>query len=207
MDNIVILDYGLGNLASVKNMMRKAGGFSQISSDPEVIMAADKIVLPGVGHFAEGMKNIRKLGLNKVLDEVVLKRKVPVLGICLGMQLMARFSEEGNVAGLGWIDADIVRFRQDITSSLKVPHMGWNEINLIRPHPLFPAPLLKDRFYFVHSFHMRCENEQDILATTNYGYEFICAVSRDNIIGVQFHPEKSHRYGMQMFKHFLNWKR
>jgi len=204
--SICIVDYGLGNLASIRNMIRKAGGKSDITSDPAVIARAEKLILPGVGHFAAGMENIRSSGLLDVLNEAVLEKKTPVLGICLGMQLLAGHSEEGDVAGLGWIDAEIVRFRQDQMGQLKVPHMGWNEVKPVHTHPLFPDTQAQERFYFVHSYHIQCNHPGDVLATAHYGYDFTCAVSHGNICGVQFHPEKSHRFGMEMMSRFIQWK-
>lgn len=202
---IVIIDYGLGNLASIRNMIRKAGGKSTISGDPEVIRGAEKLILPGVGHFGAGMENIRSKGLEELLNEKVIKQGVPVLGICLGMQLMARHSEEGDARGLGWFDADVVHFDTNRMDGLKVPHMGWNDVKLTHAHPLFPDAAAEERFYFVHSYHIRCERPQDIQAEVHYGYDFTCAVSRDNIIGVQFHPEKSHRFGMEVMERFISW--
>lgn len=204
--SICIIDYGLGNLASIRNMLRKAGGKSEISSDPQVLAQAEKLILPGVGHFAAGMENLQHSGLLPVLNEAVLHKKTPILGICLGMQLMAKHSEEGDVAGLGWFDAEIIRFRQEQMGSLKVPHMGWNEVHATHTHPLFPDLEQPERFYFVHSYHIRCNQPADILANAHYGYDFTCAVSRDNIAGMQFHPEKSHRFGMEMMERFIRWQ-
>lgn len=204
--SICIIDYGLGNLASIRNMIRKAGGKSEISADPAVVAAAEKLILPGVGHFAAGMENLRNSGLLPVLNEAVLEQKVPILGICLGMQLMAKHSEEGDVDGLGWFDADIIRFRQEEMGTLKVPHMGWNDVKPTRVHPLFPNIQEPERFYFVHSYHMKCNHPEDALAQTHYGYDFACAVGRENIAGMQFHPEKSHRFGMEMMHRFIQWK-
>ncbi|MEN9511379.1 MAG: imidazole glycerol phosphate synthase, glutamine amidotransferase subunit [Bacteroidota bacterium] len=204
--SICIIDYGLGNLASIRNMIRKAGGKSEISADPAAVAAAEKLILPGVGHFAAGMENLRNSGLLPVLNEAVLEQKIPILGICLGMQLMAKHSEEGDVEGLGWFDANIIRFRQEAMGALKVPHMGWNEVKPTRPHPLFPNIQDPERFYFVHSYHWKCNNPEDALAHAHYGYDFTCAVSRENIAGMQFHPEKSHRFGMEMMHRFIQWK-
>ncbi len=203
---IVIVDYGLGNLASVRNMIRKAGGESIISSDHEEIRSAEKLLLPGVGHFARGMENMRSSGLDVLLSERVLEHRVPVLGICLGMQLMAAHSEEGDARGMGWMDAEITRFRQEKMGDLKVPHMGWNDITLKKTHPLFPDAQAEERFYFVHGYHAVCHRPEDVLATASYGYEFCCAYSRDNICGVQFHPEKSHRFGMEVMSRFIHWQ-
>jgi imidazole glycerol-phosphate synthase subunit HisH len=203
--SIVILDYGLGNLASIKNMLRKAGAQSIISADPAIIAGAAKLILPGVGHFEAGMENIRNSGWLDLVNQKVLVDKIPVLGICLGMQLMAGHSEEGDVSGLGWFDARIVKFRQEEIGSLKVPHMGWNEITLKQSHPLFPDIHEEQRFYFVHSYHWVCNTEADQLAVTNYGYDFTSVVAKDNIVGMQFHPEKSHRFGLAVMQRFVQW--
>ena len=200
---IVIVDYGMGNSKSVANMLRKTGYDSQITSDPSIVEQAEKIILPGVGAFDAGMEQLRQSGLLDVLTRRVLRDKTPTLGICLGAQLFAKSSEEGVMAGLGWINADAVRFGfSQSDKSLKVPHMGWNYVNTVKKHPLFervPEPM---RFYFVHSFHFICYDESIISAKAHYGYDFACAVVKDNIMGVQFHPEKSHKYGMQLLKNF-----
>jgi glutamine amidotransferase len=199
---IVIVDYGMGNLASVANMFRKGGAQPTISSDPTAIAAATKLVLPGVGAFGKGMEHLRERGLIEPLNDAVLNRRVPVIGLCLGMQLMTRHSEEGQTAGLGWIDAETVRFRFDPPSSLKVPHMGWNHMRLLRDIPLVSGLDDESRFYFVHSYYVNCANPGDTLGVTTYGREFTSAISRENIMGVQFHPEKSHKFGLQLLRNF-----
>lgn len=201
----VIIDFGLGNLASIKNMIKKVGGDSIISSDHQIISDADKLILPGVGNFSAGMENIHKNELLPVLNQKVLEQKTPVLGICLGMQLMSARSEEGDCDGLGWFDANIIKFRQEEMGALKVPHMGWNDLTLKKTHHLFPDMEAEERFYFVHSYHAVTNRQEDVLATVHYGYDFVCAYSRDNICGMQFHPEKSHRFGMEVFTRFLTW--
>jgi glutamine amidotransferase len=203
---IVIIDYGMGNLGSIVNMLKKIGVGAIISSDSSVIEKAYKLILPGVGAFDHGMRKLNELGLIPTLNTKVLKDKTPVLGICLGAQLLAKGSEEGNLAGLGWLDAETVRFSFDPTQThLKIPHMGWNEINICEPHPLFEDMYDEPRFYFVHSYHLACHDERNILAKTNYGYGFASVVGRDNIVGTQFHPEKSHKFGMKLLKNFVEF--
>jgi glutamine amidotransferase len=200
---ITIVDYGVGNLGSILNMLKKVGAKAQTSSDPEVLRQAEKLILPGVGAFDAGMKKLNETGLVPVLNELVLDKKVPVIGLCLGMQLMTKRSEEGTEAGLGWIDADTVRFKfRPENAHLKVPHMGWNTLDICRPHPLVADLAPESRFYFVHSYHIVCADETDVVANTEYGYPFAAIISRGNIMGAQFHPEKSHKFGMQLLKNF-----
>ena len=200
---IVIVDYGMGNLGSVQNMLKKVGAKSMISSDPEKILAASKLILPGVGAFDNGMKNINDMNLVNLLSERVTIEKIPILGICLGAQLLARRSEEGLLPGLGWIDAEVVRFRLPVSrDGLKVPHMGWNEIEIKRENPLLTGFANVPRFYFVHSYHIHCNNTEDVIATSYHGIEFTAALCYGNIMGTQFHPEKSHKFGLQILKNF-----
>ena len=199
---IVVVDYGLGNLQSIKNMFKRIDVDDVvISSDKNVIEKASKLILPGVGAFDVGMKHLEEYGLKNVLNRKALVEKVPVLGICLGMQLMTRESEEGKEKGLGWFDAKTVKFNLNDTK-LKIPHMGWNYIREANNSELKLDPKKKYRFYFVHSYRVKCANSADVLYTTNYGYEFHSAIKKDNLIGVQFHPEKSLHFGMDIFKSF-----
>lgn len=199
---IVIIDYGMGNLGSIQNMLKKIGAKAIISSKIADIEKADKLILPGVGAFDNGMTNLDKLGLISILNEIIFNKKIPLLGICLGMQLLTKRSEEGILSGLGWLDAEVVRFKFDsLTCSLKIPHMGWNTVELVKDSHLFNG-LYPSRFYFVHSYHVVCNDRLDVLAETCYGYNFVSAVQKDNILGVQFHPEKSHKFGMELFKNF-----
>ncbi|HEY8608897.1 MAG TPA: imidazole glycerol phosphate synthase subunit HisH [Noviherbaspirillum sp.] len=197
---IVIVDYNTGNPGSIRNMLRKIGHDSEISCDPARIAEASKLVLPGVGAFDAGMECLERTGLIPLLNDRVINAKVPVLGICLGMQLMTHGSEEGKRPGLGWIDAETVRFRpQD--PSLKVPHMGWNQVQPGRPSPLLEG-MENARFYFVHSYFVRCRSEDDVLLSAVYGGAFHAAFEHGNVRGVQFHPEKSHKFGMQLLSNF-----
>jgi glutamine amidotransferase len=201
---IVIVDYRMGNLGSIANMLRKIGSTAIISSDPKEIAKATKIILPGVGAFDNGIKSLADLGLLAVLNAKALVEKVPVLGICLGMQLMTRSSEEGREAGLGWVDAATVRFATSCSPTLKIPHMGWNTTTVHTQSALFEGLDEGARFYFVHSYHSVCNDESNCIAKTQYGYEFTSAFQRNNVFGVQFHPEKSHKYGMRLLSNFVN---
>ncbi|MGH7526467.1 MAG: imidazole glycerol phosphate synthase subunit HisH [Gemmatimonadales bacterium] len=198
---ITIIDYGMGNLGSIANMFRKLGVEAVVSHSADDIARAEKLILPGVGSFAHGMRNLRERGLIPVLEDQVHRRATPLLGICLGMQLMGRGSAEGCEPGLGWIDADNVRLRPGSDNNrLKVPHMGWNTVRLVADGP---DSLGRDsRVYFVHSFHLVCRDSGDVLAWTTYGVPFVSAVKRDNLLGVQFHPEKSHRFGLRLLGDF-----
>ena len=199
---IVILDYGLGNLLSIKNMFKRVEIRNiVISSDAKVIEKASKIILPGVGAFDNGIKNLESYGLIEVLNKKALKEKVPFLGICLGMQLMTKGSEEGKLAGLGWFDANTIKFKSE-DSSLKIPHMGWNYVQTNNSKNEFLKKDKKYRFYFVQSYHVKCDHENDILFTSSYGNEFHSAIKKDNLIGMQFHPEKSLHFGMDIFESF-----
>lgn len=198
---IVIVDYGMGNLASIANMLQRVGSRGVISGDPALISGAEKLILPGVGSFDAAMRNLSERGLLPVLSEKVCLRKTPVLGICLGMQLLTSRSEEGELPGLGWISAETRRFDFP-QGGLKIPHMGWNSVREEKDSPLLSGTGGEQRFYFVHSYHVVCHDRRDVLATASYGGDFVAAVSRDNIYGVQFHPEKSHRFGMGLMKNF-----
>jgi len=195
-----IIDYGMGNLGSIANMIKKVGHKSIITSDLEEIKNATKLILPGVGSFDNGMRNLAELGLIEVLNQKVLVEKTPILGICLGMQLMTKSSEEGNLAGLGWVDAQTKKFVSDI---LKIPHMGWNIIKHQKESKLFDEMESEKRFYFVHSYYVDANQKEDILFVTPYGHDFVSAFERENITGAQFHPEKSHKFGMSLIKNFV----
>ena len=200
---ICIVDYGIGNLKSIIKLFKRLNLDVQLTSDPDEVKRATKLVLPGVGHFAWGMRNLRKLGLIEALHESVMIRRVPILGICLGMQLFSRKSEEGNGVGLGWIEAETRRFELPPDSSrLRIPHMGWNSLEIKKSSPLLNNVGQNSLFYFAHSFHVVCADTADILATTRYGIEFVSCLRRENIFGIQFHPEKSHRDGVQLLTNY-----
>jgi glutamine amidotransferase len=199
---IAIVDYGMGNLTSIANMLHYIGATATITGDPKLIKDASKIILPGVGHFKRGMENLHESGLTDILNETVSLDKKPTLGICLGAQLMTMHSEEGDVDGLKWINANTVAFNKERMNGLKVPHMGWAEVDFIDKSPLWEGLPGESRFYHVHSYHFEVNEEQFVSATAVYGYEFVCAFRKDNIFGVQFHPEKSHKYGMNLLKNF-----
>jgi len=202
---IIIVDYGMGNLFSVRKVVERIGFSCKISNDPNDIKSADKIILPGVGHFGKAMSNLREAHLIDELNEAVLVKKTPVLGICLGMQLMASHSEEGDASGLNWFDARIVRFKIKSTGLYKVPHMGWNTITHEKPDSfVFNKIEDDDEFYFVHSYHVATEQAGDVLTKTPYEYSFVSSIAKDNIVGFQFHPEKSHKAGEQLIKNFLS---
>lgn len=199
---IVIVDYGIGNLASVLNMFKKIGVKEVvISGEAEIIANASKLLLPGVGSFDAGMNNLEKSSLIPVLNKKVLEEKTPVLGICLGMQLLTKRSEEGEKTGLGWIDAETVKFELNPTLKLKIPNMGWNYVKVQIKNPLL-AMESKDRFYFVHSYYVKCHDKNQSIATSNFGIDFTCMVNKENIFGAQFHPEKSLKFGMKLLENF-----
>lgn len=200
---VVIVDYEVGNPGSILNMLKKGGVSAEISSDMATIRRAERLILPGVGSFDHGMRSLRRSGLLPVMEERVLGDGIPVLGICLGMQMLGKTSEEGSEPGLGWIDAHTRRFQFDRSvDSLRVPHMGWNWIEAHQQSCLFSGFETVPRFYFVHSLYVSCEDPADVLATSEYGFEFTCSVRRKNIFGTQFHPEKSHKFGMQLLRNF-----
>lgn len=199
---IAIINYGLGNLASIKNMCKRLGIDAVITSSIDEIKNASHLLLPGVGHFKKGMANLNESGLRGVITEQVIDNKKPILGICLGAQLLTKHSEEGDVDGLGWVDARTVRFDTSKLGRLPVPHMGWSDIKLKKSCTLWDDLPEHQRFYFVHAYHFNFEREDEITATCNYGYEFACAFQKDNIYGAQFHPEKSHKFGMKVLENF-----
>lgn len=200
---IAIVDYGMGNLHSISKKLKKLEVNVIVTNDVQAIGKADKIILPGVGHFGKAMQSLRKMDLINTLNEQVLVSKKPILGICLGMQLMAKHSEEGDTEGLGWFDADVKRFEVKDTLKYKVPHTGWNQISHSKESRLMKDIPENSEFYFVHSFHFHAHLEQDVLNRTLFEYTFVSAVERDNIFGVQYHPEKSQDVGEQLFKNFV----
>ena len=197
---IVIIDYGVGNLGSVHNMLRKCGVKSKISNSKDDIINAEKFILPGVGHFSVGMNKLMESGILTILEDQVLNKGKPILGICLGMQMLAKNSQEGNVQGLGWIDAEVKRFPD--LDDLVIPHMGWNNIQVLNNK--YYSNLENSDFYFIHSYHVKTTNDQDIAATVNYGFDVVASVQKDNIFATQFHPEKSQAAGLSLLKTFFD---
>lgn len=200
MKKIIIVDYGMGNIGSVLNMFKHVGVEAEITADLQQIADAEKLLLPGVGAFDHAMRRIIDTGFKEVLDKKALVDKVPILGICLGMQLLTRGSEEGNLPGLGWISADTIKFPP--MPGLKVPHMGWNLVKPITPCVLTDGLPEESRYYFVHSYHVKVDSEENSILRTTHGVEFDSAIHADNIYGTQFHPEKSHKFGMELLKNF-----
>ena len=201
---IIIIDYGMGNLRSVQKKIQRLGLDAEITSDIDTIVHAYKLILPGVGHFTNGVIKLKESGIWDVLNKTVLGNKIPILGICLGMQLMAISSEEGNAEGLGWFDADVIKFRVRDQLKYKVPHIGWNNAVVNKESVLFQGISEEAMFYFVHSYHIKCNDEQDILTTTEYEYPFTSSIQKGNIFGTQFHPEKSHDLGGIVLRNFIN---
>ena len=201
---IAIINYGLGNLTSILNMCKRLGIEAMITSDTVHIRNADKLILPGVGHFKKGMDNLIESGLQPLLNELVLHEKKPILGICLGAQLMTIHSEEGDTDGLQWVNANTVRFKNERLHGLKVPHMGWSDITIKDDNPLWKDLPAEPRFYHVHTYHFAFNDTSAISATVTYGYEFASAFHQKNIYGTQFHPEKSHKFGMRVLENFAN---
>lgn len=199
---ITIVNYGVGNPGAIVNMLDFIGFDARITDSPLEVREASHLVLPGVGAFDAAMQRLSSSGLLPSLENAVMSRKVPLLGVCLGMQLLGRRSEEGALAGLGWIAADTIRMRPNPATRLKVPFMGWADIHPAPTARLFDAGA-EFRFYFTHSYKMRCDNQADVAGTYVFDEAVVCAVQRDNIYGVQFHPEKSHRFGMNLLRNFI----
>jgi imidazole glycerol-phosphate synthase subunit HisH len=196
---ISILDYGMGNLRSVQKAFERLNVPVKLINKPADIITADKLLLPGVGHFEKGMENLQTLKFDEAIKELGIIKKKPILGICLGMQLLAKYSEEGNIKGLGLIDAEVLKYEK---SHLKIPHMGWNSIIKSNTFSLFPSFNHDDLVYFVHSYYVKCKNKTDVLYQTEYINLFDSAFERENIIGFQFHPEKSHQVGLELLNQF-----
>lgn len=207
MARVVVVDYGMGNLDSVRRALEECGARVLVSGDPGDLATAERIVLPGVGAFPDAMRNLTTRGLGEALTKQVVDEGVPILGICLGMQLTARLGHEIEpTPGLGWIDAEVVRMRPaEGAERERVPHIGWNEVVPVSDDPLFDGIPSGADFYFVHSFHLVCADLDDVIATSPYCGGFIASFARGNVAGVQFHPEKSQRYGLALLRNFLSW--
>lgn len=201
---IIIIDYGMGNILSIVNKIRRIGYEAIVTNKIEIIKSAEKLILPGVGHFQKAIENLKALHLLDAINDSVLLRKTPILGICLGMQLMARHSEEGDVDGLNWLDADVVKFKVTDQLKYKVPHIGWNNALIEKNSPLFKGISEVAIYYFIHSYYIRCNKKEDILTTTEYDYSFTSSIQKNNIFGTQFHPEKSHDAGEMLLKNFAS---
>ncbi|HEX8719279.1 MAG TPA: imidazole glycerol phosphate synthase subunit HisH [Pyrinomonadaceae bacterium] len=200
---VVIVDFGMGNLHSVKKSLDRMRRGSVVSSRPEDVARAEKIILPGVGHFGRAMRNLRELNLLGALHEAALVGRRPVLGICLGMELMTRRSEEGDAEGLGWLDAEVIKFNVSDRARYKIPHFGWNRVRVNKASPLMSGVPAASEFYFAHAYHLRAGDRSEVLSETEYDYYFPSAVEKENIFGVQYHPEKSHDAGARVLKNFI----
>jgi glutamine amidotransferase len=200
---ITLIDYGVGNIFAFQNVYKRLDISTKIAKSSKDLIGAEKLILPGVGSFDYAMEQLNTSGMREKLDELVLEKKVPVIGICVGMQMMGNRSDEGQFEGLKWIDSEILKFDESlIQQRTKLPHMGWNDVAPIRNHPLFIG-LEKDAiFYFLHSFYFKCNNPNDSIAVSDYGLSFSSAINKDNIYGIQFHPEKSHQYGEILLHNF-----
>lgn len=200
MGDITIINYGMGNIRSISNMLNWLNLSSIVTDQPEKILKATKLILPGVGAFDSAVNNLKQYKLWEAIQHTVIIKQIPILGICLGMQLMTNKSEEGEEAGFGWINGETKKFKAN--KQFRVPHMGWNNVYPLKPSNYFVNFHDECKFYFVHSYYVECHQQQDQMAVSNYGISFTSAFQKDNILGVQFHPEKSHSYGMAFLKHF-----
>lgn len=202
---IAIIDYDIGNINSVFNMCQRLGIKSKIAKSPDDLIQVDRIILPGNGAFDSCVTNLRKSGLLSVLEEKVIQNGTPLMGICVGAQMLGHGSAEGHESGLGWLDMRVERF--PALPEFRVPHMGWNKVSPAQvEHPLVKEMDAETRFYFVHSYYMKPKNSDDVLLRASYGNEFAAGVARNNIVGVQFHPEKSHRFGKKILNAFARWE-
>lgn len=201
---IAVVDYGVGNVGSILNMLKKIGALVKFTKDLEIIRNASKIILPGVGSYDYGMNNLESNNLIDILNETTFLRRTPILGICLGAQLMTNSSEEGVKRGLGWFNAEVKKFEFSNNNELKVPNMGWNYVETIKKNALTNNLYPQSKFYFVHSYYMSSFNSEDVMFKTNYGFDFVSGLQKDNIYAVQFHPEKSHKFGLKLMQNFIN---
>ncbi|MFA5973313.1 MAG: imidazole glycerol phosphate synthase subunit HisH [Lentimicrobiaceae bacterium] len=201
---IAIINYGVGNINAFVNVYKKLGIMLKVATSANDLIDVSKIILPGVGSFDQAMSKLIESGMKPTIDRMVLTENIPVIGICVGMQMLAHSSEEGILPGLGYIDAKVLKFDESKKSKkLNLPHMGWNDVLPLKGSMLFNKLEDKPLFYFLHSYYFACNKSEDTIAKADYGGEFVCAVNHNNIYGVQFHPEKSHQYGIQLLKNFL----
>ena len=200
---IAIVDYGVGNIGSIINMLNRVKAESGVARTSKEIRQAQKLILPGMGSFDHAAASLDRSGLRAVLEGRVLKDRIPILGICLGMQILCKKSEEGSLPGLGWIEAEVIRFKIPRNSPLKVPHIGWNDLSVRKPLPILQGITLEDRYYFAHSYHLTGLDQDYVLAETEYGYAFPSVIQSRNIYGIQCHPEKSHQSGMKFLRNFV----
>ena len=202
---IALIDYGVGNTRAFANIYKRLDIPVKIARSVEDLTGATKLILPGVGAFDHAMEQLEQSGMRSRLDELVIQNMIPVVGICVGMQMLAQSSDEGNLPGLGWMDASVKKFDESkISYSTHLPHMGWNDVRPIKENRILKGLETDAKFYFLHSYYFHCNNPQDTIATSDYGIEFTCAVNNNNIYGVQFHPEKSHQYGIRLLNNFAN---
>lgn len=202
---ITIIDYGVGNIFAFQNVYKRLDIPTKIAKTSQDLSNAEKLILPGVGSFDYAMNQLNNSGMREKLDTLVIEKKVPILGICVGMQMMGNRSDEGKMEGLKWIDSEILKFDEKlIKQRTKLPHMGWNDVYPINNQPLFKGLEKGAIFYFLHSFYFKCNNPTDSIALSEYGISFSCAVNRNNVYGIQFHPEKSHQYGEKLLHNFAN---
>ena len=199
---IGIIDYGVGNIKAFANIYKNLNIPFKIVKDISEFENITKLILPGVGSFVHAMTSLQNSGMKEKLDELVLEKKIPVIGICVGMQMLAKSSEEGTLNGLGWIDGIVKKFDKSKIKNAPLPHMGWNNLKIEKKNKIFDNLEENPRYYFLHSYYFECENKEDVIATATYGEKFDCMINHKNIYGIQCHPEKSHHNGMQLLKNF-----
>ena len=199
---IGIIDYGVGNIKAFSNIYTQLNIPFKIIKNIDDFFNVNKLILPGVGSFDHAMISLQNSGMREKLDELVLEKKIPVIGICVGMQMLAKSSEEGTLNGLGWIDGIVKKFDKSKIKNAPLPHMGWNNLKIEKKNKIFDNLEENPRYYFLHSYYFECENKEDVIATATYGEKFDCMINHKNIYGIQCHPEKSHHNGMQLLKNF-----